>query len=434
VAAGSAPRRAVIVGGARTPFAKAWGALRRMPAWDLGRIAASEAIARSTLDPGEIDEVIFGNIAQPADATNIARVIALRSALPRSTPAYTVNRNCASGIQAIVDAALRIESGLADVIVAGGTESMSQIPFFYRPETQDLFFEAGRARSFWRRMSIFMKLRPRNFKPVVALEVGLTDQVAGLNMGETAEVLAKRFHIPREEQDRFALESHRRVARATESGRFREEIAPVFLPPGYGDAVADDVGFRANQSLEALAKLRPVFDRRFGTVTAGNSSQITDGAAALVLASEERARDAGVAILGRIRSWGFAGCDPATMGLGPVYATPIALRRGGAAFRDVKLIEINEAFAAQVIACERAFASREFAEKELGLASPIGEIDRSVTNVNGGAIALGHPVGCTGARLVLTLCHELARRGKDLGLATLCVGGGQGAAVLIERV
>jgi acetyl-CoA acyltransferase len=223
------------------------------------------------------------------------------------------------------------------------------------------------------------------------------------------------------------------VAKATASGRFREEITPVFLPPGYDRVIPDDIGFRAEQSLEALAKLKPIFDRRFGTVTAGNSSQITDGAAALVLASEERAHAEGYPILGRIRSWAFAGCDPAAMGLGPAYATPLALQRAGAEFRDVKLVEINEAFAAQVIACERAFSSREFAVKELGWSHPIGELDRAVTNVNGGAIALGHPVGCTGARLVLTLCLEMIRRGKDLGLATLCVGGGQGAAILVEK-
>ncbi|PYQ14796.1 MAG: acetyl-CoA C-acyltransferase [Acidobacteria bacterium] len=427
------PSAAVILAGARTPFVKAWGAFRRIPARELGRMAASEALARSTVDPAEIDEVIFGNIAQPADATNIARVVALRSNIPRSVPAYTVNRNCASGIQAVVDASLRIESGQADLILAGGVESMSQIPLLYLPETQDLFLKAMRARSFSQRVGAFLKLRPRHFKPVVALEVGLTDPVAGLNMGETAEVLAKRYQVTRDEQDSWALESHRRVAKATASGRFREEIAPVFLPPRYEESVGDDIGYRAEQTLEALAKLKPVFDRRYGTVTAGNSSQITDGAAALVLASEERARSEGYPILGRVRSWAFAGCDPAAMGMGPAYATPLALRRGGAEFRDVKLIEINEAFAAQVIACERAFASREFAQKEVGWSHPIGEMDRAVTNVNGGAIALGHPVGCTGARLVLTLCLEMNRRGKDLGLATLCVGGGQGAAILIEK-
>ena len=425
---------AVILGGARTPFVRAWGAFGKIPARDLGRIAASEAIARSTVDPAEIDEVIFGNVAQPADSANIARLIALRSNVPRSVPATTVNRNCASGIQAVVDAALRIESGLADVVLAGGVESMSRIPFLFLPETQDLFMKAMRARTSGARLAAFMKFRPRHFRPVVALEMGLADPVAGLSMGETAEVLARRYGIGREEQDRFALESHRRAARATGSGRLREEIVPVFLPPEYRETVTDDIGFRSDQDLEALSRLRPVFDRKFGTVTAGNSSQITDGAAALVLASEERAREAGYPVLGRIRSWGFAGCDPAAMGLGPAYATPVALKRAGAAFRDVKLVEINEAFAAQVIACERAFASREFAAKELGLPEPIGEIDRSVTNVNGGAIALGHPVGCTGARLVLTLCLELAHRDRDLGLATLCVGGGQGAAILIERV
>ena len=427
-------RAAVIVGGARTPFVKAWSAFRKLPAQELGRMAAAEAIARSTADPGELDEVIFGNIAQPADATNIARVIALRANVPRRVPAYTVNRNCASGIQAVADAALHIESGLADLVLAGGVESMSQIPFLYQPGTQDLLMQAMRAKSFARRVATLARLRPRHFKPIVALEVGLTDPVAGLNMGETAEVLAKRYQITREEQDRFALESHRRVARATASGRFREEIVPVLMPPRYEEAVSDDIGFRAEQSLEALAKLKPVFDRRFGTVTAGNSSQITDGAAALVLASEERAAAAGYPVLGRIRSWAFAACDPATMGLGPAYATPVALRRGGIELRDVKLVEINEAFAAQVIACERAFASREFAVKELGWSHPIGALDRDITNVNGGAIALGHPVGSSGARLILTLCLEMAHRGKDLGLATLCVGGGQGAAILIERV
>jgi acetyl-CoA acyltransferase len=427
-------RGAVIVAGARTPFVKAWGPFKPLPARELGRVAASEALARSTVDPAGVDEVIFGNIAQPADATNIARVIALRANLPPSVPAYTVNRNCASGIQAVVDAALRIESGQADLILAGGVESMSRIPFLYLPETQDLFMQAMRAKSPLQRLRILLRLRPRHFKPVVALEVGLTDPIAGINMGETAEVLAKRYGITREEQDRYSLESHRRVTQATASGRLKQEIMPVFLPPSYEQVIDSDVGFRPEQSLEALAKLKPVFDRRFGTVTAGNSSPITDGAAALVLASEERARAEGLPILGRIRSWAFAGCDPATMGLGPAYATPLALRQAGAEFRDVKLVEINEAFAAQVLACERAFASKEFASKELGRSEPIGEMDRSVTNVNGGAIALGHPVGCTGARLVLTLCLEMQRRGKELGLATLCVGGGQGAAILIERV
>jgi acetyl-CoA acetyltransferase family protein len=427
-------RATVIVSGARTPFVKAWGALRKVPALDLGRVAASEAISRSTVDPSEIDEVIFGNIAQPADATNIARVIALRSNVPPSVPGYTVNRNCASGIQAVVDAALRIETGRAEVILAVGVESMPRIPFLYLPETQDLFMKAMRARSSSARLAAFLKFRPRHFKPVVALEVGLTDAVAGLNMGETAELLARRFQISRDEQDRFALESHRRATQATRSGRLREEIAPVLLPPDYREAVADDVGFRAEQSLEALGKLRPVFDRKFGTVTAGNSSQITDGAAALVLASEERAREAGLPILGRIRSWGFAGCDPAVMGLGPAYATPIALRRGGAAFRDVKVLEINEAFAAQVLACERAFASREFASRELGLTEPLGEIRREVTNVNGGAIALGHPIGCTGARIIVTLLQEMKKRQSRRGLATLCVSGGMGMAMAFEAV
>jgi acetyl-CoA acetyltransferase family protein len=275
--------------------------------------------------------------------------------------------------------------------------------------------------------------RPRHFRPVVGLELGLTDPVSGLNMGETAEVLAREFGIDREAQDRFALRSHLRAAEAWSSGKMRDEVMAVPLPDGYRQTVDGDNGIRPAQTIEALAKLRPVFDRRYGTVTAGNSSQITDGAVAVVLASRRRAREIGAQVLGSILSWGFAGCDPARMGLGPVLATPVALRRAGRLTLDrLGLIEINEAFAAQVLACLTAFDSRRFCEEHLG-GAPLGTPDAERVNVNGGAIALGHPVGASGARLVLTLLHEMKRRGVSLGLATLCVGGGQGAALVVER-
>ncbi len=425
------PRRGVvIVDGVRTPFCKSWGALRGVPADELCRIVLAEAMARIDLDPETVDEVIVGNIAQPAESTTLARVAALRAGVPRRVPAFTINQNCGSGLQAIATAYHRIESGLADLILVGGVESMSRIPFQLGQTFTDKVLVLQRAKGAGARLAALLSFRARDLKPISALELGLTDALCGLNMGETAEVLARRFHIGREEQDAYALQSHRRAVAARP--RLREEIVPIFPPPRL-DPIQDDVGPREDQSMEQLARLRPAFDRRYGTVTAGNSCMLTDGAAALVVASEDRARDIGTPYLGRIRSYGFAGLDPAVMGLGPVYATAVALERAGVGMRDVQLFEINEAFAAQVLAVRRACASPDFARDELGLPAPLGELDPERVNVNGGAIALGHPVGCTGVRLSLTLLKEMARRDLTLGLATLCIGGGQGAALLLER-
>ncbi len=426
-------REVVVVAGARTPFVKAWTQLARVSAVDLGRIAVREAVERAAIDPGEIDEVIVGNIAGPADAANVARVIALEAKIPRHVPAFTVSRNCASGLESVVEAAYRIRAGEADVAVAGAVESMSQIPFLFTPEAQRIWSDVGRARSLTARLGAFSRFRPRHFKPIVALELGLSDPVSGLNMGQTAEVLARDFLISREDQDAFALRSHQRAQAAWAEGRMAPEVIPVPIPPRFEAAAERDNGIREGQTLEALGKLKPVFDRRYGTVTAGNSSQITDGAVALVLASAERARSLGVEPLGKIRSWGFAGCDPARMGLGPVLASPVALRRaGGLPMSRMELVEMNEAFAAQVLACMRAFDSRPFCEEHLG-SGPVGAPDPERVNVNGGAIALGHPVGASGGRLILTLLLEMARRNLSLGLATLCIGGGQGGAVVVER-
>jgi acetyl-CoA acyltransferase len=428
----SSPRVAV-VSAARTPFTKAGTVLKRVPAQDLGRIALREALERASVLPEDVDEVIFGNIAQPPEATNIARAVALQAGIPPRVPAYTVNRNCGSALQAVADAALRIREGTARIVAAGGTESMSRIPLFFPESAAAKFARVARARRPLTRMSASLGFRPADFKPVIGLMVGLTDRWSGLNMGETAEVLAREFRISREAQDDFALTSHRRASAAQREGRLGEEITPVPVPPRYDELAFEDVGIRHDQSLAALARLSPAFDRRFGTVTAGNASQITDGAGALVLAAEETARERELPVLGWVRGAAFAGCDPARMGLGPVHATARLFDETGVTLRDVGLIEMNEAFAAQVIANEIAFASEVYARRGLGRGHPLGEIDRERLNVNGGAIALGHPVGATGARLVQTLLLEMKRRDVELGLVTLCIGGGQGGAVLLER-
>ncbi|MDX1388850.1 MAG: thiolase family protein [Acidobacteriota bacterium] len=426
-------REVVIVDGVRTPFVKANTVLGRVGAVELARVAMREVIERTEIDPAAIDEVVVGNIAGPADAANVARVIALQARIPKHVPAFTVSRNCASGLEAIVEGAYRIHAGDADLVVAGAVESMSRIPFLLSDEAQEIWTDVGRARTLGARLAGFARFRPRHFKPVIALQLGLTDPVSGLNMGQTAEVLAREFDISREDQDRFALRSHQHAAAAWSEGRMQAEVVPVPVPPGYRKVADRDNGIRENQSLEALAKLKPVFDRRYGTVTAGNSSQITDGAAAVVLASEDRARELGLPVLGRVRSWAFTGCDPERMGLGPATASPLALRRAGNLPMDrMERVEINEAFAVQVLAVLAALESRQFCEAYLG-SGPVGapEIDR--INVNGGAIALGHPVGASGARLVLTLLKEMERNDLSLGLATMCVGGGQGGAMVLER-
>ncbi len=426
-------RDVVVVAGVRTPFVKAGTVFGRVGAVELGRTVMREVIERAEIDADALDEVIAGNIAGPADAANVARVMALEAKIPVKVPGFTVSRNCASGIESVVEAAYRIRAGDADLVVAAAVESMSRIPLLFGDDAQDLWTSVARARSTPARLAAFARFRPRHFKPVVALELGLTDPVSGLNMGQTAEVLAREFGIARDDQDAFALRSHRLAAAAWNEGRMQGEVLPVPIPPRYEETAERDNGIRENQTPEALAKLKPVFDRRLGTVTAGNSSQITDGAVALILASGGRARSLGLPVMGKIRSWGFAGCDPARMGIGPVLASPIALKRaGGLTMARMERVEINEAFAAQVLACLKAFDSRSFCEENMGT-DVVGAPPLERVNVNGGAIALGHPVGASGARLVLTLLREMERANLSLGLVTMCVGGGQGGAVVVER-
>ncbi|MEM7168336.1 MAG: acetyl-CoA C-acyltransferase [Planctomycetota bacterium] len=421
-------RRVLVVDGVRTPFVKAGADLSSVAAWQLGSAAAREVTVRAGLSPEQIDEVIFGCVAHPSDSANIARVVALRSGVPESTPALTVSRNCASGLEAVTLAAEKIAAGTADIVLCGGLESMSQIPLHYPQSFSRKLSGVMRARSLGEKLVALSALRFRDFKPVIALEQGLTDPTCGEIMGLTGERLAREFGISRADQDAYALESHRKAVAA--ASRIAEEIAPLGVPPQMHDRLEADIGPRADQSIAALQKLRPYFDRRLGTVTVGNSCQITDGAVALILASEKGAELLGSEPLGEILGHAYRGCDPRRMGLGPVHASAPALAAAGVAFEDLARIELNEAFAAQVLACCAAFEDAEFA-RSVGFPDAV-RVNRKLLNVNGGAIALGHPVGATGARLVLTLLHELRRSGEELGLATLCIGGGQGGAVVVK--
>ncbi len=417
-----------VVAGARTPFSKVFTQLRDVSAVELGRIALLDSLRRCGLAADDLDEVVMGNVSGPPDAANIARVIALKAKVPVDRIAHTVNRNCASGMESILGGWQAINEGRAEIVVAGGTESMSNVPLLISREATALWVRLARCKTLTQRLATLASFRPRHFKPVAAIELGLTDPVSGLNMGETAELLAKEFGISRQDEDEFALESHQKAEAAQIECFLSGEIVTV---DAGGEQVEKDNGVRRGQSLTQLAKLRPIFDAA-GTVTAGNSCSLTDGAAALVLTGPDDLGRFASPPLGYITAYAVAGCQPQRMGLGPVYATAKLLQQTGLSIDDFDLIEINEAFAAQVIACEKAFASKKFAENELGMSTAVGEIPRSRLNIHGGAIALGHPVGTTGTRLVLTLLRALKASGKRRGLATLCVGGGQGVAMIVQ--
>lgn len=441
------PRDVVIIDGVRTPFAKAGTKLKEVHPADLGKTALGELLARTNLDPKLVEEVIVGNTGNPVDAVNISRVVALNAGIPQSASAYTVHRNCASALESISQGYEKIRSGTMDVIAAGGTENMSQMPTLLPSKVQKIFDKLFVAKGpgqalplLWQLFKADMKqikaLLQGNMKdeyfPVISVMQGLTDPFVGINMGQTAEILAKEWGLDREIQDRFALRSHQLAAKAWKEGRIGQEVTPVYLAPKYEEVVGEDIGPRESQTMEALAKLKPFFDKQTGTITAGNACPITDGAAMVLLMAREKAEALGYKPLARIRGYGFAGLEPERMGLGPVYSTPVALKRAGLTMKDIGLVELNEAFAAQVLACQKAFASDQFGREKLGLPGKVGEIRDEILNVNGGAIAFGHPVGATGTRIVLTLMKEMKRRNVQFGLATLCIGGGQGGAMVIE--
>jgi acetyl-CoA acetyltransferase family protein len=425
-------KEVVIIDGFRTPYAKAGTAFKDVHAVDLGAAIVKEVIARTGIDRELIDEVIVGNAGMPAEAANIARVIALRAGIPQRIPAYSVQRNCASGMQAAASAYTQILAGMSEIALVAGVESMSSYAFYMKKKLRDAITTVQRSRSIGAKVRAVCSLRPRDFTPVPGLIEGLTDPISGLIMGETAEVLVRDFGITRHEQDELALMSHQRWTAAQSAGKFKNEVAPFYVPPKF-EAVEEDIGPRKNQSMEALQKLPPYFDKRFGTVTAGNSSPITDGAAAALIMSADRAKRLGYRPLGFIKAFAFAGFDPSRMGISPLFSTHKALKLTGMTMKNIELIELNEAFAAQIIAVERAAVSKEYFAKNLPGEEPIGEFRRDIMNVNGGAIALGHPVGSSGLRIVLTLLKEMERRGLSTGLATLCIGGGQGGTMIVER-
>lgn len=423
-------KEVVIVAGLRTPFVKAGNALKSFAAYDLAARVIREMMLRLDFPSERIDEVIIGNVIQDAEGANMARIATILGGLPQHIPAMTVNRNCASGMEAIALAFDKIRFGQAKVILAGGAESMSAIPVFsYSDELSEILMSAAKAKTPAQRVQTLSKLRPNHLKPNV---INQNDPLIDMTMGQTAEILAKEFKISRKDQDEFALRSHLRAVAA--KAKMAEEIMPIIVPDfnGKGMSVESDIGPRGDSSYEQLAKLRPVFDKEFGSVTAGNASPVTDGAAAVLMMDADTAKELGLEPLGYLRAYATAALEAERMGLGPAYVAPKVLQAAGVTMKDIDLIEINEAFAAQVLANQVAFSSPAFAEK-LGLSGPIGEIDPEKLNVNGGAIALGHPLGASGARLVLTQLHELRRRNGGLGLASLCVGGGQGAAFILER-
>jgi acetyl-CoA acyltransferase len=423
-------RRVAVVAGLRSPFVKSGTAFRDVPAVALARHTVRELLVRSEIDGREVDEVIFSQVVPSPLVPNVGREVSLLPQLLPSVPAYTLNRACASAAQAVANAGDQIAMGHADVIIAGGVESLSDIPILHSRRFSQTLVEASKARSLRSRVAAFARVRPRDLVP---LTPAIAEPSTGETMGQSAEKMAKENGITREAQDRLALQSHQRAAVATADGRLPAEIAPWFGGAGMDQPVVSDNGIRSDTSLEALAALRPVFDRKYGSVTAGNSSPLTDGAAAVLLMAEEKAVALGYEPLAFLRSYAVSAVDPGwQLLMGPVYAVPKALERAGIAWSDLGLVEIHEAFAAQVLSNVQAWGSRSWADR-LGLAGPVGEVDWERTNLLGGSIAVGHPFAATGARLVTTLANEMRRRNVQFGLISICAQGGMGYALVLER-
>jgi len=425
-----AETKVFVVDGARTPFLKARGEPGPFSAADLAVAAGRAVLARMPFAPTEIDEVIVGCVIPAPDEANIARIISLRLGCGQQVPAETVQRNCASGLQAVASAYERIALGQSHLVLAGGTEAMSRAPIQWNTAMTAWLANLMRAKSLPGRLKALAGFRLSYLQPVYALVLGLTDPLVRLSMGQTAEILAHRFGIARAEQDAFALQSHQRLAAAFDSGAMADEVETLY--DARGKFYTEDTGLRRDTDLEQLAKLKPAFDRKYGSVTSGNSSQVTDGAGMLVVASEAMVRRYNLPVLGELLGHTWAGVDPSQMGLGPVHAVAKLLTGHKIKMSELQQMEINEAFAAQVLACQAAWASSEYARSELGLDSPLGAMDPARLNPEGGAVASGHPIGASGARLVLHLLKSLKRKGGGLGVATLCIGGGQGGAMLVR--
>ena len=423
-------RRVAIVAGVRTPFVKAGTSFKNISAIDLGKLTVAELLQRADLDGKEVTALVFGTVIPSVLAPNIAREVSLIPQLPKGCEAYTVSRACASANQAITDAADQIALGHHDCIIAGGAESLSMVPILHSRGFSDALVAASKAKTLGGRVAALARIRPKDLVPITP---AIAEPTTGETMGQSAEKMAKLNAIPREGQDEFALRSHLNAAAGTKDGRLTAEIFPVYVPSSYETVVASDNGIRADSTIEALAKLPPVFDRKYGTVTAGNSSPLTDGSAAVILMSDEKAKALGYQPLGYIRSYAYAALDPGEQLLmGPVLAAPVALRRAGLSLRDMDLVEMHEAFAAQVLSNLKGFESKSWAERA-GFSHPVGAVDPAKLNVMGGSIAIGHPFGATGARITTTLLNELRRRGGQFGLMTVCAAGGMGFAMVVER-
>ncbi len=423
--------RAAIVAGLRTPFVRAGSEFAQLDVLELARAVTVELLQRTGLDPNEVDHVIYGNVTRPVQYSNLARELVLAAGLPKSIPADTVTLACASSVQAITDATNLIERGYADVVIAGGVEMLSNVPISLSPPLARAIVGASQAKSMSARVQSFRGLQLADLPPVAP---AIAETSTGLTMGQSAELMAKLNGIKREDQDGWALGSHQKAAAAWDDGRLAEEVAPVYVTNNGGRAVTKDNHIRRDTSLEKLAALRPVFDRHYGTVTAGNSSPLTDGAASVLLMSVDKAKSLGLEPKALVKSYAYHAVDPAgQLLIGPAYAVPKALDRAGLKLSDIDVVEMHEAFAAQVLSTLQKLESGSFAEEELGRSEPVGRLDPSKINLRGGSIALGHPFGATGARCVTTLANELERQSANFGLVSVCAAGGVGAAMVLER-
>ena len=423
-------KRVAIVAGLRTPFAKQWSAYREVSALDLANIVVSELMQRTGLDPNEVQQVVYGQVVPSVEAPNIAREVVLATGMPKSIEAYSVSRACATSYQSTVNVAEAIMTGAIDTGLAGGADSVSNVPITVSKRLAEALMAATKARSIGERMQAFAGLRPRDLAPVPP---AIKEFSTGLSMGDSAEKMAKENHISREAQDEFAHRSHSLAAKAWEEGKLDAEVMEVFVPNRFNEAIREDNLVRKDTSIENYAKLKPAFDRKHGTVTAANSSPLTDGASALLLMREDKAKAHGFDVLGFIRSYAFAALDPAgQLLMGPSYATPIALDRAGVKVSDLDLIDMHEAFAAQILSNTQAFESAAWAQEHLGRSGKIGDIDWDKFNVTGGSISIGHPFAATGARQITQTLRELKRRGGNLALCTACAAGGLGAAMVLE--
>ena len=447
-------RRVAVVAGCRTPFAKAGTVFKDVSAVELARHATRELLERTEIDPGIVDQVVFGQVVPSVLVPNVAREVSLLPQFPRTIPAYSLNRACASSGQAVAEAHDQIALGQADVVIAGGVEALSDIPILHSRRFAALLVEASRAKTLGQRLGTLARTRPRDLVPVtpaalalageerprirprdlVPVSPAIAEPSTGESMGQSAEKMAKENGISRAAQDEYAVRSHQLAAKGTADGRLTAEIAPFFLPPTYEQVETSDNGIRADTTLEQVAKLRPVFDRRYGTVTAASASPLTDGASAVLVMSAEKATALGYEPLAYVRAYAVAAVDPGEQLLmGPAFAVPKALARAGLAWEELGLVEMHEAFAAQVLSNIQAFESKKFAQEKLGRSEAVGAVNWDTLNVMGGSVAIGHPFGATGGRVITTLANEMKRRDVEFGLISVCAQGGMGFAMILER-